>query len=175
MDKKMKLVNYDELHEIYVDFYNHAVKEDNRYEQQIYEIAILALEDMPTIEAQPVKQDTELSLILQDYGIKDTDTLRYILDQYQKIIVDITGGQMSYLTYPAQAVIECTNDYYLSALADFKENLVKHGRFKAYSEKEKYEVYKKYHEHFDGVCSECGSNMFESDKFCAECGARMGR
>ena len=55
MDKKMKLVNYDELHEIYVDFYNHAVKEDNRYEQQIYEIAILALEDMPTIEAQPVK------------------------------------------------------------------------------------------------------------------------
>lgn len=64
------------------------------------------------IEAEPVKQDTELSIILQDYGIKDTDTLRYILDQYQKIIVDITGGQMSYLTYPAETVIACADDNY---------------------------------------------------------------
>lgn len=65
-------------------------------------------------------------------------------------------------------------------LADFVENIpsadiqpVKHGQFKEYSEKEKYEVYKKYHIDFDGVCSECGSNMFESDTFCAECGAKM--
>lgn len=87
------------------------------------------VENISSTDVQPVKQDTELSFILQDYSIKDTDTLRYILDQYQKIIVDITGGQMSYLTYPAQAVIECTNDYYLSALADFKKNLVKHGQW----------------------------------------------
>ena len=83
---------------------------------------LFMIENMPTIETEPVKHDTELSSILQDYGIKDTDTLRYILDQYQKIIVDITGGQMSYLTYPAQAVIDCTNDYYLSSLADLKES-----------------------------------------------------
>lgn len=67
--------------------------------------ALRIIEDAPTIEAEPVKQDTELSIILQDYGIKDTDTLRYILDQYQKIIVEITGGQMSDMTYPAQAVL----------------------------------------------------------------------
>lgn len=82
------------------------------------------IENMPTADVQPVKQDTELSIILQDYGIKDTDTLRYILDQYQKIIVEITGGQMSYLTYPAQAVLDCTNDYYLSALADLKKEIM---------------------------------------------------
>ena len=51
---------------------------------------------------------------------------------------------------------------------------VKHGQFEEYSEKEKYEVYKKYHIDFDGVCSECGSQMFRSDTFCAGCGARMG-
>lgn len=50
---------------------------------------------------------------------------------------------------------------------------IEYGRFEPYSEKEKYEVYKKYRRDFDGVCSECGSNMFESDKFCAECGAKM--
>lgn len=79
---------------------------------------IVIPKDIPSADVQPMKQDTELSIILQDYGIKDTDTLRYILDQYQKIIVDITGGQMSYLTYPAEAVLECVNDYYLSALAE---------------------------------------------------------
>ena len=76
------------------------------------------IDEQPTADVQPVKQDTELSSILQDYGIKDTDALRYILDQYQKIIVYITGGQMSDMTYPAQVVIECVNDYYLSALAE---------------------------------------------------------
>lgn len=50
---------------------------------------------------------------------------------------------------------------------------VKHGQFKAYSEKEQYEVFKKLHINFDGCCSECNSNMFESDKFCAGCGAMM--
>lgn len=63
-------------------------------------------------DAEPVKQDTELSSILQDYGIKDTDTLRYILDQYQKIIVEITGGVLSKLVYPAKTVIAYADDNY---------------------------------------------------------------
>ena len=50
---------------------------------------------------------------------------------------------------------------------------VKHAHFEEYSEKEKYEVYKTFHIDFDGVCSECGSNMFRSDTFCAGCGVRM--
>lgn len=80
------------------------------------------LDTMPTIEAEHVKQDSQLSIILQDYGIDNVEQLRYILDQYQKLIVEITRGQMSYLTYPAQAVLECANDRYLSALADLKES-----------------------------------------------------
>lgn len=86
-------------------------------------LAMLArIHDEPTIETEPVKQDTELSIILQDYGIKDTDTLRYILDQYQKIIVDITGGQLSYLTYPAETVIACADDNYRKCYEEWVKN-----------------------------------------------------
>lgn len=84
--------------------------------------AIDALEQDSSVEAEPEKQDTQLSVILQDFGIDNAEQLRYILEQYQKVIEEITGGQMSYLTYPAQAVIECANDRYLSALADLKED-----------------------------------------------------
>lgn len=72
------------------------------------------IDDAPTADVQPVKHDTELSSILQDYGIKDTDTLRYILDQYQKIIVEITGGILSKLVYPAKTVIAyaCVDERY---------------------------------------------------------------
>lgn len=83
------------------------------------------IEHMPSADVQPVKQDTELSSILQDYGINDTDTLRYILDQSQKIIVDITGGQMSYLTYPAETVIACADDNYCKCY----EESMNHGRW----------------------------------------------
>lgn len=69
----------------------------------------------PTADVEPVEHNTEfneLSSILQDYDIKDTDTLRYILDQYQKIIVEITGGVLSKLVYPAKTVIEQADDNY---------------------------------------------------------------
>lgn len=68
--------------------------------------------ELPAADVQPVRHDTELSSILQDYDIKDTDTLRYILDQYQKIIVGITGGVLSKLVYPAKTVIEQSDDNY---------------------------------------------------------------
>lgn len=119
----------------------------------------LILQDIrnaPTVEAEPVKQDTELSIILQDYGIKDTDTLRYILDQYQKIIVDITGGQMSYLTYPAETLIACADDNYRKC----HEESINHGRW----------MYPFY-------CSECGFTPYYSSdltyNYCPNCGARM--
>lgn len=73
------------------------------------------IRQFPTSDVQPVEHNTEfneLSSILQDYDIKDTDTLRYILDQYQKIIVGITGGVLSKLVYPAKTVIEQAYDNY---------------------------------------------------------------
>lgn len=84
--------------------------------------AIDALQQSSNIEAEPEKQDTQLSVILQDFGIDNAEQLCYILEQYQKVMEEITGGQMSYLTYLAQAVIECANDRYLSALTDLKED-----------------------------------------------------
>jgi hypothetical protein len=50
--------------------------------------------------------------LLYDYGIKDISTLKYILDQYQKVIVNITNGRMSYLTYPAEAILSVASDIY---------------------------------------------------------------
>ena len=123
-------------------------------------------------EYQPVEQDTELSIILQDYGIKDTDTLRYILDQYQKIIVDITSGQMSYLTYPAEAVIACADDNYRKCY----EESMKHGEWIFHGRRDENgrNIYR---------CSECNFevevfpyNLISwrtHEKYCPGCGARM--
>ena len=125
------------------------------------------IDKRPTIEAEPMKQVTELSSILQDYGIKDTDTLRYILDQYQKIIVDITGGQMSYLTYPAETVIACADDNYRKC----HEESMKHGRWEYYRNNGITNTY---------ICTNCqGKVEMAIDvnpnefKFCPSCNARM--
>lgn len=50
--------------------------------------------------------------LLDDYGIKDISTLKYILDQYQKVIVNITKNKMSYLTYPAETILSVVSDIY---------------------------------------------------------------
>ena len=107
----------------------------------------------PTIENEPVKHVTELSIILQDYGIKDTDTLRYILDQYQKVIVEITHDRLSKLTYPADTIVNMEEDV---SREYWEKELVKHGQW------------------FGTVCSNCGSsdcNYFDHD-YCPFCGSK---
>ena len=148
-----------------------ALKEDvqlhDRYVRSpmITSVLLHMIGNQPTVEAEPVKQDTELSIILQDYGIKDTDALRYILDQYQKIIVDITGGQMSYLTYPAETVIACADDNYRKC----HEESVKHGRWINIKVSTTGES--------SAECSECGAivhTTFTSTvNYCPNCGAKM--
>lgn len=54
----------------------------------------------------------EVVELLRDYGIKDISILKYILDQYQKVIVNITNGRMSYLTYPAETILSVASDIY---------------------------------------------------------------
>lgn len=54
----------------------------------------------------------EVDKLLCDYGIKDISALEYILDQYQKVIVNITNGRMSYLTYPAETILSVASDIY---------------------------------------------------------------
>lgn len=170
----MRLIDADELKEdlkdLKVEGYNQKYVQglqdaiDNYFPQII--------DDAPTADGQPVKQDTELSIILQDYGIKDTDTLRYILDQYQKIIVDITGGQMSYLTYPAKTVIACADDNYRKCY----EESMEHGRWELISQNK-----------FTGAktlrCSYCKNYFVVRDdtlnagrgdaNFCPNCGCKQ--
>ena len=116
---------------------------------------------------QPVKQDTELSTILQDYGIKDADTLRYIIDQYQKVLVEITGGMLSKLVYPAKTVMEYADDRYRK----YHEESIEHGRWE--------------NEYLDddvwwADCTNCINETHSrfgrvsSYAFCPNCGARMG-
>ena len=50
---------------------------------------------------------------------------------------------------------------------------VNHGRMIPFTDEERYEFYKKLGRDYDGICSECGSCMFDTDCYCAECGAKM--
>ena len=63
-------------------------------------------------DATDITKVNEADKLLYDYGIKDISTLEYILDQYQKVIVNITNGRMSYLTYPAEAILSVASDIY---------------------------------------------------------------
>lgn len=117
------------------------------------------------VEAEPVKQDTELSIILQDYGIKDTDTLRYILDQYQKVIVEITHGRLSKLTYPADTIVNMEKDV---SREYWEKELVKHGRWIENSDPGQ-----NINEHY--MCSECGCTFhnWANDNYCPNCGSKQ--
>ena len=42
-----------------------------------------------------------------------------------------------------------------------------------YSEKEKYENFKEFGVNYDGECGNCGSRIFNTDKYCAECGREI--
>lgn len=53
------------------------------------------------------------------------------------------------------------------------EQGVKRGEIIPLTDAEKIERYKQTGHHFDVICSECGSCVFDTDNFCAECGARL--
>ncbi len=51
--------------------------------------------------------------VLDDYGIDSTNpaqNLRYVLEQYQKVITELTGSLLSKLTYSADVVISHITD-----------------------------------------------------------------
>lgn len=67
--------------------------------------------------------------LLRDYGIKDISVLKYILDQYQKVIVNITNGRMSYLTYPAETILSVASDIYNEDLEKAINDTVTDGEY----------------------------------------------
>ena len=44
--------------------------------------------------------------LLFDYGFDDEEGLRYAIDQYQKLITELTYGILSKLTYSADTIME---------------------------------------------------------------------
>lgn len=67
----------------------------------------------------------EVDKLLRDYGLKDVSILEYILDQYQKVIVNITNGRMSYLTYPAETILSVVSDIFNEDLKEAVDEAVK--------------------------------------------------
>lgn len=53
------------------------------------------------------------------------------------------------------------------------EQTVKRGEMIPLTDAEKIERYRQTGHHFDGICSECGSCVFDTDNFCAECDADL--
>ena len=49
----------------------------------------------------------------------------------------------------------------------------KRGEMMPLTDAEKTERYRQTGHHFDGVCSKCGSCVFDTDNFCAECGVDL--
>lgn len=47
-----------------------------------------------------------LKSILTDYGIKNEESLRFVLDQYGKIIQELSHNELSKLTYDANYLLE---------------------------------------------------------------------
>lgn len=66
------------------------------------------IKKIPTIENEPIHY--ELRSILEEYGIESVVALKYIIEQYQKVICEITHGRLSKLTYPAEIVIDTEKD-----------------------------------------------------------------
>ena len=62
---------------------------------------------------------------------------------------------------------------YLADIPTADVQSVKHGKFIAFTDKEKYETFKNEGIPFDGRCSTCNSCLFNTDKYCPNCGARM--
>lgn len=54
-------------------------------------------------------QETSLEKVADDYGLT-VDGVAFALDQYSKVISDITGGRMSKLSYYANDILSVAND-----------------------------------------------------------------
>lgn len=116
--------------------------------------------NMPTIETEPMIH--KVLSILEDYELENIETLRYVIEQYQKLVCEITNGRLSKLTYPAETIISTTEDVY----REYYENeSVKHGQWKWVNN---------FPDNYNLKCSACG-NVQDCGRwdFCPYCGARM--
>lgn len=114
--------------------------------QAVREIVKILIEKESTVEANTVES------ILTDYGFINKEALCYCVEQYQKLIIELTNGKLSKLNYPAEAIIEVV-----------KANLEKKSSKQAH-----------WIESFGIVqCSNCKNKFAYSYRFCPNCGYEM--
>lgn len=63
----------------------------------------------------------KLKRLLEDYGFDDEDGLRFALDQYQKIICELSHGDLSKFTYEADYLIEHFTQKFKDTIKPFTE------------------------------------------------------
>lgn len=127
-----------------------------------------------------------LERLLFDYGFDDEEGLRYAIDQYQKLITELTYGILSKLTYSADTIMEVirqheedSNEAHYDVDPDHPQaptveaEPVRYGQWIHIRTAGVISVWK---------CSECDNtitanfaitNPANHDKFCYNCGAKM--
>ena len=63
----------------------------------------------------------KLKRLLEDYGFDDEEGLRFALDQYQKIICELSHGDLSKFTYDADYLIEHFTQKFKDTIQPFIE------------------------------------------------------
>lgn len=64
----------------------------------------------------------KLKHLLEDYGFDNEDGLRFALDQYQKIICELSHGDLSKFTYDADYLIEHFTQKFKDTIQPFIED-----------------------------------------------------
>lgn len=115
--------------------------------------------------------------LLDDYGLFQLDTLRFVLDQYQTLVNELSGGKYSKLTTRANQILWEVEEKLNDAKREAKREVEKayHVGVKA-----KWDTIKSASGHFEEhKCSFCGSppTDYKDEEvltdYCPYCGARM--
>lgn len=128
-----------------------------------------------------VKEDLYLGRqtrkLLDDYGLFQLDTLRFVLDQHQTLVNELSGGRYSKLTTPARDILWKVREELRNAKREAKKEVEKayHVGVRA-----KWDTIKSASGYFEEhKCSFCGSPPIDyKDEevltdYCPDCGARM--
>ena len=111
--------------------------------------------------------------VLDNFGLNSSDpvaTLKFVLDQYQKIICEATNGKFSKLSYDANVILSCINDI-LNEAADAEKN---NGKWLVCTDNFHSNIPLQY-----GKCSYCGHTesigMVDRIDYCPKCGTKLLR
>lgn len=97
--------------------------------------------------------------LLFDYGFDDEEGLRYAIDQYQKLITELTYGILSKLTYSADTIMEVIRQHEEDSNEAHYDVDPDHPLFG--------------HPYLSYKCSNCDQHSAYKYRYCPWCGSSM--